>query len=210
MRFYLLTAALFFAAAFVPANVESAAHSPTPALPANGTYKIDPDHSFAYFGARHHIVGLVRGRFDKVTGTITASPNPAECRVDVTIATYSISTQNSERDDDLRSPDFFDVDKFPTMTYRGRGIRSESEKSWIMDGSLTIRGITKVVPLTFTFNGIFPDTKPGKPMRVAFHGTAGTKRDDFAMNRDTLTELGSSFVGPDVDIEIDIEADAIK
>ena len=186
----------------------AAAHSPDPALPARGTYKIDPDHSFTYFGARHHIVGLVRGRFDKVTGTITASSDPAECGVDITIAAYSISTQNTERDDDLRGADFFEVNKFPTMTYHGRGIRRVSDGSWALDGLLTIRGITKVVPVTFTFNGLFPDTKPGKPARAAFHATAAAKRGDFGMTRDNLMELGTSFLGPDVEIEIDIEADA--
>src|SRR6202041_3096346 len=75
------------------------------APPAAGTYQIDPVHSFAYFSAWHHIVGVVRGRFDKVTGTIMASKDPAACAVDVMIATYSISTQNSVRDDDLRGPD---------------------------------------------------------------------------------------------------------
>ena len=177
-------------------------------LPAPGTYKIDPDHSFAYFGARHHVVGLVRGRFDKVTGMITVSQDLAASGVDVTIDTRSVSTQNSERDEDLRSPDFFDVKKFPAMTYRGRGIRRVSRNSWRMDGALAIRGMTKVVPLTFTFNGLFPDTKPGKPVRAAFHGFAAAKRADFGMTRDNLMELGASPTGTDVEIEIDVEADA--
>ncbi len=104
--------------------------------------------------------------------------------------------------------DFFDVVKFPTMTYHGRGIRRSSTGAWVMDGSLTIRGITKVVPVTFTFNGIFRDTKPGKPARAAFHGTAGAKRGDFGMTRDNLFELDPAFSGSDVDIELDVEADA--
>jgi len=180
----------------------------TQTLPAPGTYKIDPDHSFAYFGARHHVVGLVRGRFDKVTGTITASEDLAACGVDVTIDTSSISTQNTERDEDLRSPAYFDVAKFPAMTYHGRGIRRVSGSSGLMDGSLTIHGVTKVVPLTFTFNGSFPDIPPGKPARVAFHGSAAAKRADFGIGaRDNLMELGSS-PAPDVEIQIDVEADA--
>jgi len=180
-----------------------------PRLPAPGTYTIDPVHSFAYFGAWHHVVGLVRGRFEKVEGTITVSQNLEACGVDVTIDASSISTQNSERDEDLRGPDFFDAKKFPAMTYRGRGIRRASDGSWLLDGSLTIRDVTKVVPLTFTFNGAFPDTKPGKPRRVAFHGTAATKRAEFGMVRDNALELGvPPAPGSDVAIEIDIEADA--
>jgi len=177
-------------------------------LPAPGTYTIDPDHSFAYFGAWHHIVGLVRGRFDKTTGTITVSPDLAACAVDISIDTATVSTQNTERDDDLRGPDFFDVKKFPTMTYQGRGVRRISANTWALDGSLSIRGITKVVPLTFTFKGVFPDTPPGKPARAAFHATAAAKRGDFGMTRDNLAELGLSPTGPDVEIQIDVEADA--
>lgn len=185
------------------------AHTADAVLPPAGTYQIDPIHSFAYFSAWHHVVGVVRGRFDKVTGTITASPNPAACAVDVTIATYSISTQNTIRDDDLRGPDFFDVTHFPTMTYSGHGIRPVSGGGWMMDGSLTIRRITKVVPMRFVFKGMFSDTPPGKPARAAFHGTATTKRADFGMTRDNLFELGvPPAPGDDVEIEIDIEANA--
>lgn len=180
-----------------------------PTLPAPGTYTIDPVHSFTYFGAWHHVVGLVRGRFEKVEGTITVSQDLIACGVDITIDASSISTQNSERDEDLRGPDFFDVKKFPVMTYHGRGIRRASGSSWVLDGSLTIRGVTRVVPLTFTFKGVFPDTPPGKPTRVAFHGSTATKRAEFGMTRDNAFELGVPPVpGSDVVIEIDVEADA--
>jgi polyisoprenoid-binding protein YceI len=178
------------------------------ALPAAGTYKVDPMHSFAYFGAWHHIVGLVRGRFDKVTGTITAAKDPADCSVDISVDAASISTQVSQRDEDLRGADFFDVKDFPAMMYHGRGIRRGTDGDWLMDGSLTIRGVTKVVPLTFRFKGLFPDTPPGKPARASFHATAAVKRGDFGMTRDNLMELGPSPKGPDVEIEIDVEANA--
>jgi polyisoprenoid-binding protein YceI len=178
------------------------------ALPAPGMYTIDAAHSFAYFGARHHVVGLVRGRFDKVTGTITVAKDLAACAVDVSIDVSSLNTQNTERDDDLRSPSYFDVKKFPAMTYQGRGIRRVSESSWVMDGSLTMHGVTKMVPLTFNFNGVFSDTKPGEPARAAFHGSTGVKRAEFGMGaRDNLDELGM-LTTPDVAIEIDVEADA--
>jgi polyisoprenoid-binding protein YceI len=179
-----------------------------PQLPAPGTYKVDPDHSFAYFGAWHHVVGLVRGRFDKVTGTVTVAQDPAACAVDIAIDAASISTQNTERDEDLRGPDFFDVKRFPAMTYRGRGIHHVSGDTWQLDGTLSIRGVSKVVPLTFSFKGLFPDTPPGKPARVAFHAVAATKRNDFGMTRDSVFELGPSPTEPDVRIEIDVEADA--
>jgi polyisoprenoid-binding protein YceI len=178
------------------------------ALPPIGTYKIDSDHSFAFFGARHHVVGLVRGRFDKVSGTITVAKDSSDSSVDVTIDTASISTQNAKRDEDLRSPEYFDVNKFPTMIYHGRGIRRVSGGAWVMDGSLTMHGVTKLVPLTFRFNGAFSDPEPGQPARVAFHATAGVKRAEFGMGaRDNLEELGM-LTTPDVQIEIDVESDA--
>src|SRR5271156_6332761 len=178
------------------------------ALPTPGTYKIDPRHSFAYFSAWHHMVGRVRGRFDKVSGTITVSPDPANCSVDVTIDVATINTQVTQRDDDLRSDAYFDVKKFLTITYQGRGIHRVSADLWRMEGSLTMHGVNKVVPLTFKYNGVFADTKPSQPARVAFHGTAATKRAAFGMGaRDNAAEVADS-TAPDVDIEIDVEADA--
>ena len=181
----------------------------TPELPGVGDYKIDPDHSFAYFSAWHHIVGRVRGRFDKVTGTIAVSPDPAACAVDVTIDVSTINTQVAERDKDLQSPAYFDVKNFPTMTYRGRGIRRAPDGHWVMDGSLTMHGVTRTVPLTFRFNGTFADTRPGRPKRVAFHGDAAVKRAEFGIGaRDNAREV-SNATAPDVDIEIDVEADSV-
>lgn len=176
-------------------------------LPTPGTYEVDPVHTFAYFSARHHVVGLVRGRFGKVTGNLTAAKDPAACKVDISIDVRSISTQEPERDEDLLSPAYFDVAKYPTMTYTGQGIRRASGNTWIMDGLLTIHGVTKIVPVTFMFNGIFPDTKPGKPIRAAFHGMASVKRAEFNLGaRDNLNELGT-LRSPDVEIQIDVEAD---
>jgi polyisoprenoid-binding protein YceI len=181
------------------------------ALPPPGTYEIDPVHSFVYFGAWHHVVGLVRGRFDHTTGTITVAQDLAACALNVAIDTFSVSTQFTERDDDLRGPDFFHVRKFPTMTYQGRGVLQTSGGQWSMDGSLTIRGISKVVPITFTFKGLFPDTRANEPPRASFHAIAATKRGDFGMIRDNKMELGvPPAPGNDVYIEIDVEANKIQ
>lgn len=211
-------AVLLFAICLAPSfNHAASAHSAepanqaasTPALPPPGTYKIDPDHTFVYFGAWHQIVGLVRGRFEKTTGTISVSQNPADCAVDVIIDTSTVNTQVAERDADLRGPAFFDVKNFPTATYHGRGLRPASGDSWTLDGTLTIRGFTITVPLTVTFNGLFRNTKPGRPARAAFHATAAAKRADFGMTRDNHMELGvPPRSGPDVSLEIDVEADA--
>jgi polyisoprenoid-binding protein YceI len=94
------------------------------------------------------------------------------------------------------------------MTYRGRGIRKTADGAWVMDGSLTIRGVTQEVPLTFQFKGLFPDMPAGQPARASFHARAAAKRGDFGMTRDNLMELGPNPKGPDVEIEIDVEANA--
>ena len=174
------------------------------ALPAPGTYTLDPPHTFVTFAAQHLVVGMVRGRFDRISGTITAAKDPADCAVDVSIEVPSVSTQNSIRDEDLRSDHFFDAAKFPAMTYQGRGIRRLG-RGWVMEGSLTIHGVTKTVPLVFVFKGVAPQ-KPGQPARVAFHASAAVKRADFGMTHDLLDEIGSVSSKPDVWIEIDAEA----
>ena len=210
MRIMLFTIWILAVIGAVSGGVKAASPQGQPALPAAGAYKIDPVHSFAFFSAWHHIVGVVRGRFEKVTGTITVSKALPDCSVDVSIDTASVTTQNSERDEDLRGPDFFDAGKYPAMEYHGRGLHPGTDGALVLDGNLTIRGITRPVPLLFTYKGIFPDTPAGKPARVAFHGTAHVRRGDFGMTRDNLMELGPSPKGPDVDIEIDVEADAIS
>jgi|SRR5579872_151283 len=177
-------------------------------LPARGTYQLDPPHTFIYFAARHLVVGMVRGRFDRAMGTVFVSTDPPNCSVDVTIDSTSLSTQNEARDDDLRGPDFFDAAKFPTCTYSGRGIRQSGER-WVIDGSLTIRGVSQVVPLSFKFSGTAV-TEPGKAQRVAFQATAAVKRSDFNMTRDLLSEIGAKAAGPDVWLEIDSEALAAR
>lgn len=174
------------------------------ALPAAGTYTLDPPHTFVVFAARHMVVGMVRGRFDRTSGTLVVANQPADCRLDVTVDVASLSTQNSVRDEDLRGPDFFDAGKYPKATYRGDGIR-ESDTGWRIDGALAIRGVSVVVPITFTFSGTAPD-QPGKPHRVAFHGAAATRRADFGMTRDLVSELGPNSKGADVWLEIDAEA----
>ena len=199
-----LTPALLAATAFGQATAPEPATAGPAALPAVGTYAIDPVHTFVYFAAKHLVVGMVRGRFDKMSGTLVVAPNPADCNVDVTIETGTVSTQNSVRDEDLRSDAYFDVAKYPAATYRGHGIHRLGD-GWVMDGTLTIRGASRLVPLRFRFTGTAPP-QAGKPNRVAFQATAATKRAEFNMTRDLLAELGVSFTGPDVWLEIDAEA----
>src|SRR5580692_10071827 len=182
------------AANVVPPPPEPGGHfaedSASDALPAPGTYALDPPHTFIVWAAKHEVVGTVRGRFDKIAGTLVVAQDPAASTVDVTIEAPSLSTQNPVRDADLKSPAFFDVAKFQAITYRGRGIH-RSEAGWVMDGTLTIREVSRVIPVTFVFGGVAPP-QSGKPTRVAFHAHADTKRADFAMTRDLVEEVGAN------------------
>jgi polyisoprenoid-binding protein YceI len=187
-----------------PPPVPRAGLANTASLPPPATYTLDPPHTFVWFAAKHEVVGTVRGRFDKVTGVIVVSQDPSQCSVDVVIDSASLSTQNATRDEDLKSPAFFDTARFPTAEYHGHGVR-RSTVAWTMDGTLTTRGITKAVPLEFTFRGTAPPSS-GKPARVAFRARADLKRADFGMTRDLLEELGPNPTCSDVAIEIDTEA----
>jgi polyisoprenoid-binding protein YceI len=149
-------------------------------------------------------VGIVRGRFDRASGTIVVSEDPAHCRVDVTIEAASLSTQNPVRDADVMGPDFFDAARFSVITYSGQGIR-QVDRGWVIDGTLKIRDVRRTVPLEFQFNGAAPASS-GQPERVGFHATAAVQRAAFEMRRELLAEIGRESDAPDVWIEIDVEA----
>lgn len=178
-------------------------------LPPPGTYALDPPHTFVYFSARHKVVGLVRGRFDTATGTVVVAKDLTQCSVDVTIDANSLSTQNATRDQDVKGPDFFDASRFPNITYKGKGIRKagagHDSSQWVVEGTLTIRDVSKTVPLNFRFNGVARPV-PGKLQRVGFHAKAATQRAQFKMTRELLDEIGKVSNAPDVWIEIDAEA----
>jgi polyisoprenoid-binding protein YceI len=134
-----------------PSEVSVRTAPADPALPAPGTYEIDPPHTFVYFKARHDIVGTVRGRFDRIAGTITVAPDQAACSLDISIDAASISTQNGIRDEDLRGPACFDVKNFAMIRYEGRGISRVSEESWSVNGTLTIRDLPEALPAALHF-----------------------------------------------------------
>jgi polyisoprenoid-binding protein YceI len=182
-----------------PASQEA----PVPPLLEPGTYAIDPPHTFVYFAAQHMVVGMVRGRFDKMTGTITVARDPGACTVEVEIEAASVDTQNSVRDEDLRSPAFFDAAKYPKIHFRGRGIQ-RAGTGWAVEGTLSIHGVTRAVLLHFSFKGVAPQSNE-KPRRIAFHADAAVKRADFGMIRELLEEIGKPSSNPDVWIDIDAE-----
>jgi len=169
---------------------------------APSTWKIDPTHSELSFTIRH-MVSKVRGQFDAWSGTIIADPadwNTAS--VEVVAQTSSIDTNNERRDADLRSDNHFDADANPTVTFRSTKVSRFAGDSVTVAGNLTMHGITQPVVLRGHLNGI--TGAPGK-RRAGFEAEATINRKDFNMTWNRIVE-GSSMVGDEVRIEVDIAA----
>ena len=167
-----------------------------------GTWKIDPTHSEVGFSVRHMMVSKVRGRFGRFEGTIETGTNPADSRVEASIDLTSITTNNEQRDGHLRSADFFDIEHYPTMTYRSTGIRTEGD-GYVVDGELTLRGVTRQVPLRLEINGFGPDAYGGT--RAGFSADAEINRQDFGVSWNAAMETGGVVVSDKVSIHLDIE-----
>jgi len=160
-------------------------------------------HSDVSFSVRHMMVSKVRGRFTKVDGKIVTAENPLDSSVTASIDLASIETGNEQRDTHLRSSDFFSVDEHPTMTYRSTGLRRDGDDH-VLDGELSVRGVTKDVPLTLEVNGFGPDAYGGT--RVGFSATGEINRKDFGVNWNAAIEGGGVVVSDKVAITLEIEA----
>src|SRR4051812_32992672 len=128
-----------------------------------GTWTIDPVHSDVGFVIRHVMVSKVRGHFTSFEGTIVTASDPLRSSVTATIDLTSIDTSNHQRDEPIRSADFFEVDKYPTMPYRSSGIRRAGD-DFVLDGELTLKGVTLPVPLKLEVNGFGPDPFAADPL----------------------------------------------
>jgi len=174
------------------------------AIPAPGAYELDPPHTFITFSVQHMVVGRVRGRFNSCSGTITVAEDPTKSSLDVSVDTESIDTQNEMRDEDLRSPRFLDVRAFPVMTYRATGVTPDLDSRWTLAGDLTVRDVTRTVPLSGTFQGAILD--PFGKTRLAFHASAALSRKEFGLTTELDRESGGLLLGKDIIIEINAEA----
>jgi polyisoprenoid-binding protein YceI len=168
-----------------------------------GTWTIDPVHSEVGFTVRHMMVSKVRGRFTAFSGEIVTGADPLESSVSAEIALHSIVTGQEQRDAHIRSADFFDVENHPTMTYRSTGLRQGGD-GYIVDGQLTLRGVTKDIPLALELNGFGPDPYGGT--RAGFTATAEISRGDFGVSYNAAIEGGGVVVSDKVTIQLEIEA----
>jgi len=176
-----------------------------PALAGAATWQIDPDHAFVEFKVKHLMVSSVKGTFTKVAGTLEADDaDLAKATVTVTIDTASLDTNIAKRDEHLRSPDFFDVAKYPTMTFTSKRVIVEGGKVSKVIGDLTIRGTTREVTLDVAdFTPAIKD--PWGKQRRGATATATINRKDFGLAWNKLLETGGAVVGDEVKISLDIE-----
>lgn len=163
-----------------------------------GTWTIDPIHSDVSFTVRHMVVSKVRGFFRTFSGTVVTGETPELSSVTASIDLASIDTNQEQRNAHIRSADFFDVENFPTMTYQSTGLRRNGEH-WILDGDLTLKGVTKQVPLHLELNGFGEG-------RVGFSAKGEINRHDFNVSFSATTETGSVMVGEKVTILLEVEA----
>lgn len=172
---------------------------------AVSTWSIDAAHSVAEFAVKHMMVSTVKGRFQSLSGTIDLDEqNLAASSVEAAIETASIDTGNEQRDAHLRSEDFFAVERFPRITFRGTRVEQVSDEQWRVTGDLTIRDVTRPVTLDTEFEGQITDAY-GK-QRAAFTAEATINRKDFGLNWNGVIEAGGVVVQDKVKITLHIAA----
>jgi polyisoprenoid-binding protein YceI len=167
------------------------------------TWTIDPIHSEVGFSVRHMMVSKVRGRFTNFSGQIVTADDPTQSSVTAEIDLSSINTGQEQRDAHIRSADFFEVETYPTMTYKSTGIRVE-DGEYVIDGDLTLKGVTRSVPLRLELNGFGPDPYGG--VRAGFTATGEINRSDFNVSFNAPLANGGVVVAEKVTLQLEIEA----
>ncbi|HET9547190.1 MAG TPA: YceI family protein [Desertimonas sp.] len=173
-------------------------------IPVAGVYEIDGAHTAAEFVGRHLMITKVRGRFSDVRGRITIADEPEKSHVEVEIGAASLSTGNDDPDTHLRSGDFFDVDHFPTITFRSTSVRAKPDSTWEVAGDLTVRDTTRPVTLQVDFDGA--DVSPVDDERIGFSAFTEVTREDFGLAWNMALETGGLLVGKTARIELSVQA----
>ena len=176
-----------------------------PAFPGSITWQIDPKHSSAQFAVTHLMISTVRGEFHQVNGTVVIDDaDISRSLVNVTIDASTVDTREPDRDKHLMSPDFFDVAKYPTMTFKSTRVEPAAPGKLKVTGDLTIRGVTKQVVLEVTAPK--PAIKdPWGLQRTAVSGSTKINRQDFGVAWNKSLDAGGVVVGDDVNITLDVE-----
>jgi len=169
------------------------------------TYTIDPAHSSAQFSVRHMMISNVRGGFSSVKGTVEYdAANPADSTIDIEIDANTIKTLDESRDAHLKSGDFLDTEKYPTITFKSTTIAATGAGEASVTGDLTIHGTTK--PVTLKVEGPSAEGKdPWGNIRVGASATTKIKRSEFGLTWNAVLEAGGFMVGDDLKIELEVQ-----
>ena len=168
-----------------------------------GVWNVDPSHSTIGFVARHLMVSKVRGHFATFSGTLTIADDPFQSKVEASVDIASVTTGDDTRDGHLKSADFFDLEKNPTMTLVSTGIDKDGS-DYVLHTDLTINGITKSVDFELEFDGVSGD--PWGGTRAGFSAEAEVNRKDWGLEWNVALETGGVLVGEKVKIQLEIEA----
>jgi polyisoprenoid-binding protein YceI len=170
-----------------------------------GTYAIDPAHSRIGFVARHAMVTKVRGSFDEFEGSgHFDAENPAGSHLALTIQAASISTRNADRDAHLRSNDFFDMDRYPRITFTSTQVQAVDASTYRVTGDLTIKDVTRPVTIDFEYAGAATD--PFGNQRIGLEGITTINRKDWGVNWNAALEAGGVLVSEKVTLEFEVSA----
>jgi polyisoprenoid-binding protein YceI len=176
-----------------------------PATAGTTTYQIDPRHSSAGFGVTHLMISTVRGEFHGVTGTVVVDDTDiSKSTVNVTIDATSVDTREPDRDKHLKSEAFFDVAKYPTITFQSTKVERNADGTLKVTGELTIRGVTKPAVLTATLPKA-PIKDPWGLQRTAVSASTKINRQDFGVAWNQKLDSGGVVVGDEVNVSLDVE-----
>ncbi len=167
-----------------------------------GTWVLDPSHSEVTFTVRHMMISKVRGTFGMKSATLVAPENPLEATVEASVDVTSVDTKDEGRDQHLRSAEFFDIETYPTMDFRSTGVRVE-DGDFLVDGELTIRGVSKPATFSIDFGGF--GTDPWGNYKAGATAKTVINREDFGLTWNAALETGGVLVGKDVTIELDLQ-----
>ena len=174
-----------------------------------GTWTIDTLHSDVGFAVRHLMVAKVRGHFTRFSGTIVTAEDPLDSHVSATIDMASVDTGQPGRDEHLRNADFFEVEKYPEMTYASTGLRADGD-AFVLDGDLTLHGVTRAVPLRLEPNGFVPDpfrTDVPGALRMGLTATGELDRTAFGIDfNGPIPGANGMALGERIQLTLEIEA----
>ena len=173
-------------------------------IPEAGTYALDQGHTTVEFVGRHLMITKVRGRFTEFEGQVVIGDTPEQSSVDVTINPASVNSGDDRRDDHLRSPDFLDVEKYPTITFRSTQVEIGPDGSAKVTGDLTVKDVTRPVTLDVEFDGASPDPWGGQ--RLGFTASTEIDREDWGLTWNVALETGGMLVGKKIRLEFNVQA----